>query len=337
MNGFGWASPSFFLGFLPLIAVALYLLFLRNRQIPTIQFSSASVFKGVPHGWKARLSFLPVTLKILGLLFAIIALARPQESSTKIKRNVEGIDIVLVMDISDSMLIEDMEPENRYGAAKKTIRDFIKGRVSDRIALVLFSGEAFTRVPLTLDYKILLDATEDIAVSHKIKMGTAIGVGLATAVARLKDSTAKSRIVILLTDGENNSGTIAPETAIEIAKGYGIRVYSIGIGRDGPTQLPVIATDAFGRQIKTYQPFFSQVNEELLQLMADQTGGKYYRATRTNALANVFKDIDRLEKSKVDINRYTKYTELFQKFLIFGIILYALGFALGRTYMKGVP
>jgi Ca-activated chloride channel homolog len=335
-TNFSWASWTGFFWLIPVIAVAV-LVFLKRGRRATLQISSTSFFKDVPRGFRARITQLPVLMKLAALIFAIVALARPQESSTKIKKNVEGIDIIFAMDISDSMLIEDMEPDNRYGAAKKTIVDFIKGRVSDRMGLVLFSGEAYTRVPPTLDYKVLLEATNDIQVTRKLKMGTAIGVGLATAVARLKDSTAKSRVVILLTDGENNSGTIAPETALDIAKGYGIRIYTIGVGRDGPTQLPVFATDAFGKQIKTYQPFYSKVNEDLLNQLANDTGGKYFRAGTTKGLSDVYHEIDRLEKTKVDINKYTRYTELFQKYLKWGLALYLLGFLLARTILRGVP
>jgi Ca-activated chloride channel family protein len=326
-----------FLFLVPLVAALVYRWFQKNRAFPSVQISGTASFQGLPKGARARLFYLPELLKVVAFLLAIYALARPQESNTKVKKNVEGIDIILTMDISDSMLIEDMEPQNRYGAAKKTAMDFIKSRVSDRIGLVLFSGEAFTRVPLTLDYPLLLDACKDITVSRKLKMGTAIGVGLATAVARLKDSTAKSRVVILLTDGENNSGTLAPETALEIAKGYNIRIYTIGIGQDGQTQLPVFVTDPFGRQVKTYQPFFSKVNEDLLQNLAEQTGGKYYRATQTQDLAAVYREIDRLEKTKVEVNKYTKHTELFQGFLKWALFFYLLSFVVGRTALRRVP
>ncbi|MEQ1876668.1 MAG: VWA domain-containing protein [Bdellovibrionia bacterium] len=336
VTSFSWASMENFLWVIPILLVAAFL-FIKKRRPATLQFSTVALFKNLPRGARARLAPVPNILKIIALLLVCVALARPQEASTKVKKNVEGIDIMFAMDISDSMLIEDMEPENRYGAARKTIVDFIKARVSDRMGLVLFSGEAYTRVPPTLDYKVLLDATNDIQVTRKLKMGTAIGVGLATAVARLKESTAKSRIVILLTDGENNSGTIAPETALEIAKGYGIRIYTIGVGRDGQTQLPVFTADAFGKQIKTYQPFFSKVNEELLEKLATETGGRYYRATRTKDLAEVYREIDRLEKTKVDINRYTRYTELFQVYLRIALIIYLAGFAFARTFLRAVP
>lgn len=267
----------------------------------------------------------------------IFALARPQESSTRIKRNVEGIDIMVTFDISDSMLIEDMAPINRLESAKDTVKKFIEKRTSDRIGLVVFSGESYTRVPLTLDYPLLQKSVSEIETSRNIKMGTAIGVALANSVARLKDSTAKSRVVLFMTDGENNSGTIDPETALEIAKGYGIKIYSIGIGRDGQAQLPVILEDAFGRKIKRYRPMHSQVNEELLGRMASETGGKFWRATTSNALNEIFDEIDRLEKSKVEVNQFTKYTELYQKHLRLGLVLFAFGWLLQLTAYRRSP
>jgi len=330
-------QPVYFLLFIPLVALAVYRYYQRNKKLPSLQFSHLGVMKTVPQGVRAKISFIPEVLKFFSLALAIIALARPQEANTKIKKNVEGIDIMLILDISDSMLIEDMTPENRLGAAKKTIRDFISNRASDRIGLVAFSGESYTRVPLTLDYAILLDSLEKLEPSRTLKMGTAIGVALANGVARLKDSVAKSRIAILLTDGENNSGTIAPETALEIAKGFKIKIYTIGIGLDGPTQLPVITTDPFGRRIKTYQPFSSTVNDDLLTRLADETGGKYFRASKTQVLQSVFREIDRLEKTKIDVNRYTKYSELFQKYLKWGIIFYLLAFLLSRTVLRRAP
>jgi Ca-activated chloride channel family protein len=168
-------------------------------------------------------------------------------------------------------------------------------------------------------------------------MGTAIGVALASAVGRIKDSTAKSRVIILLTDGENNSGTIDPLTALEIAKGYNIRVYTIGIGQDGEAQLPVYQTDPFGRRIKTYQPILSKVNDDLLNRIAQETGGKYFRASTTNALQGVFNEIDRLEKTKIEVNKYTKYTELFQKYLVWAFLFYGLAVLLKYSVLRRGP
>lgn len=330
-------DPIFFIALIILI-IELFFYFLKSsKRKPSIQFSSVALFEGLKPSWKSRLQIIPDVFKVIAIVLIIIALARPQHSDEKIKRNVEGIDIVISMDISDSMLIEDMQPENRMEAAKMVAKEFIEKRVSDRIGLVLFSGEAFTKVPPTLDYKILLSALAEVSPERSVKMGTAIGVALANAVARLRDSTAKSRVIILLTDGENNSGTIDPETALEIAKGYGIRVYTIGIGVDGMAQLPIYYEDAFGNKRKRYQPMHSKVNDDLLTQIASETGGKYYRASNTNALQGVFNDISRLEKTKIEVNKFTKYSELFQGYLRWAIIFYLLAILFGRILIRRGP
>ncbi len=332
-----WFNPTAFALFaLIALYVGYYFLFLKSDK-PSLKYSSVNELKKLPRGIRSYLSGIPIILKILTLALITIAFARPQTSDTKIKRNVEGIDIMIALDVSDSMLIEDMKPVNRMESSKKTIEDFISKRVSDRIGLVVFSGESYTRVPLTLDYPILIDSLRKVAPTRSIKMGTAIGVALANAVARLKDSTAKSRIVILLTDGENNSGTIDPETSLEIAKGYGIKIYAIGAGVDGEAQLPVIQQDPFGRQIKTYQPIHSKVNDELLGRLASETGGKYYRASSTGALQKVFQDIDRLEKSKIDVNKFTRYNELYQNFLKWAVYLLIAAIFLKLTILRRGP
>lgn len=324
---------------LPLVLVVLWTLWNRRKKTPTLQFGSVELLKSVTPSLRTRLMNLPNFLKALGLVFAIVALARPQTTNTKIKKNVEGIDIVICLDVSDSMLIEDMKPLNRLEAAKETIKQFIEGRSSDRIGLVVFAGESFTLVPPTLDYQMILQRVDEItsASSAKIKDGTALGVAMANAAGRLKDSQAKSRVMIFMTDGENNSGTIDPETGLEIAKGYGIKVYSIGIGKDGPTRIPVYSRDIFGQKIKTYQPFESTVNEDLLQRMASDTGGKFYRATNENGLKKIFNDIDSLEKTKIDVNKFTNYTEEFPPYLIAGLLFYIAGLLLGRSWLRRVP
>jgi Ca-activated chloride channel family protein len=311
----------------------------RGKKEASLQFSSLQEVKLATPGLKARLSWLPEILKLLSLVFAILALARPQEASTKTRKNVEGIDIIICMDISDSMLIEDMKPLNRLESAKDTIKKFVQRRTSDRIGLVVFAGESFTMVPPTLDYQMLMSRVDEITTAHDahIKDGTAIGVALANAAGRLKDSTAKSRVMIFMTDGENNSGTIDPETGLEIAKGYGIKVYSVGIGRDGPTRLPIYQRDVFGNKVKTYQPFESTVNENLLSRMASETGGKYYRASKEDSLSGIFKDIDSMEKTKVDVNKYTRYTEKFPPYLVTALILYLLSMLLSRTWLRRLP
>lgn len=338
-SSFGFQDLWVLLGILPLAAVLLFWYFRRNKKIASLQFSSLRLVSNVSPSLRARLVHLPLALKVLGLIFLLFALARPQVSSTMTQRNVEGIDIMIALDISDSMLIEDMKPFNRMEAAKETIENFVKGRSSDRIGLVIFAGESFTLMPLTLDYDLLVGRVKEIATAQKarIKDGTAIGVALANAAGRLKESTAKNRVIIFLTDGENNSGTIDPETALEIAKGYGLKIYSIGIGKDGPTKIPVYSQDMFGRKIKTYQPFESTVNEDLLGRMASETGGKYYRASREDSLAGVFTDIDKLEKTKVDINKYTQQDEKFQKWLGLALMLYLAGWLLGQSLLRRVP
>lgn len=332
-----WAAPLAFALFLPLIGVLVWDFLQRRRKRPTLTYSSLKYIRQVSPGLRARLRWLPLAITVASLALVIIALARPQKSDTKVKRNVEGIDIMMVLDVSDSMLIEDMQPENRMEACKLMIKQFIEKRPADRIGLVVFSGEAYTRVPLTLDHKMLLDSLAAVKISRNVKMGTAIGVALANGTARLRDSVAKSRVVVLLTDGENNSGTIDPETALDMAKGYGIRVYTIGAGRDGEAQLPIEQTDAFGRKTKRYQPIHSTVNDDLLGKLANDTGGKYFRAETSDALRGVFSSIDRLEKSKIDVNSYTKYAELFPEWLKWGVILWLIGQLVALTILRRAP
>lgn len=324
---------------IPLIAVVVWSYLYRRQKQASLLYSQTSVLAKIRPTLRTRLMLLPVILKLLALVLAVVALARPQTSDTLMKKNVEGIDIMIALDISDSMLIEDMKPFNRMEAAKETLKSFVNKRSSDRIGVVIFAGESFTLVPLTLDYPLLLSRIEEITTAQeaRIKDGTAIGVALANASGKLKESTAKSRVVIFMTDGENNSGTIDPDTALEIAKGYGLKIYSIGIGRDGPTRIPIFQRDVFGNKVKTYQPFESTVNEDLLARMASQTGGKYFRASKEDSLSGVFNEIDRLEKTKIDVNKYTRYTELFQTYLLPAILLYILGIFLSHTWLRRFP
>lgn len=334
-----WHDPLAFLFILVLVALLLWRWFSRPLRIPSLQLGSLAPFKKLNPSFRSRLMILPILLQSLGLFLLIVALARPREADTKVSRNVEGIDIVIALDVSDSMLIEDMRPLNRMEAAKEVIKKFVSGRSSDRIGVVIFAGESFTLVPPTLDYPMLLDRISEITTAQeaRIKDGTAIGVALANAAGRLKDSSAKSRVIIFLTDGENNSGTIDPETALEIAKGYGLKIYSIGLGKDGPTRIPIYQRDVFGQRVKTYQPFESSVNEALLRKMAYDTGGRYYRPTEEDSLKQVFADIDQLEKTKVEVTRYTRYTEKFPPWLLAGLTLYLLGLFLGRTWLRRSP
>ena len=331
-----FASPQAFLLLIPLVAAAAWAWLRRRERRPSIRFGGLSALSAIKPALRARLAWTPWALQALAASLAIVALARPQRADVKVKRSVEGIDIMLVLDVSDSMMIEDMAP-NRIEACKEVMKRFIDGRVSDRIGLIIFSGESYTRVPLTLDYKMLQKNLGEVKISRNIKMGTAIGVALANAVARLKDSTAKSRVIVFLTDGENNSGTIDPETALDIAKGYGLKIYTIGAGRDGDSQLPIEMEDAFGRKVKRYQPIHSTVNDELLGKMASETGGKYYRAETGDALAKVFRDIDRLEKTKIESNQFTKYAEIYPPWAWMAALISLASFVLGRTWLRRAP
>ena len=349
-------DPLFLILILPL--VGLWWWVFRNQKRPRLKVSSLvlssrglspkdnfSGSAGSGEGasgsktWKTRWASLPDFLYLLTALLTVVALARPQMANQQIKRNVQGVDIMIVLDISDSMLIEDMKPMNRLEAAKNTIAEFVKNRSTDRLGVLVFAGESFTLVPLTLDYELLLARVSEITTARqaRIRDGTALGVALANGSARLKDSTAKSRIMIFLTDGENNTGTIDPETGLSVAKGYGIKIYSIGIGRDGPTRIPLYTKDVFGRDVKTYQPFESRVNDDLLSRMASETGGKYFRATQENSLGTVFSEIDRLEKTDIEINKYTKFDEKYEVWLFYAIVLAFLAFILQETLLRRLP
>lgn len=330
-----WHNPWLWLLFIPLLILFFYSF--KNVKKSGFKFSDISAFKNMVFSFSVFISRWPKYLFFISAVLAILALSRPRQADTQVKKNVEGIDIVIALDISDSMLIEDMKPNNRLEASKKTIKEFIEKRNSDRIGLVVFSGESYTRVPMTLDYPLLLNNLAAVETSSGIKMGTAIGVALANAVARLKDSKAKSRVVIFLTDGENNTGTIDPMTAIDIAKGYSVKVYSIGMGRDGQARLPVYLETPTGQKIKQYRPIHSKINENLLTKMATETGGRFYRANTSNALDAVFKEINNLETTKIEVNQYTTYKELFQKFLLFAVIFYALGFCIKYIFARRMP
>lgn len=339
MSHYLWGNTWAFLFLIPWCYLVYYFLLKKSKKVAALKISTVAHFKKWQNRGRYYLFKLNQIVLLLAVLLFILALARPQKADTHVKRTLEGLDIVLVLDVSDSMLIEDMKPYNRLESAKETISNFVKQRMSDRIGIVIFAGEAFTLVPPTLDYQLILDRVSQIttAASAHIKDGTAIGVGMASGAARLKDSQAKSRIMIFMTDGENNSGTIDPETGLEIAKGYGIKIYTIGIGRSGPTKIPIYTRDVFGNKIKSYQPFESTVNDELLKQMADVTNGKYFRATKENSLEGVFNEINKLEKTKIEDNKYIRYEEYFQIFLISGLILFLISRLLSMTVLRVGP
>ncbi|MGZ3688539.1 MAG: vWA domain-containing protein [Bdellovibrionota bacterium] len=305
---------------------------MRRNRPARVQFSLP-----VPKSVSSRnpLRFLMI-LKYAGLALLLVALARPQSSFRQTERTVSGVDIMLLLDVSASMNIEDLAERSRIDVAKDTMANFVKGRQNDRIGFVMFSGEPLTLAPPTLDYGLLMKALHDAQIGV-LKDGTAIGDGLALAVSHLKNSHAKSRVVILTTDGDNNLGQIDPQTAGELAAGYGIRVYTIAIGREGRVKMPIRHQGIFGNTITTYQWFDNALNPELLQKIAQTTKGKFYRVTDESTLESVFREIDQLEKSDVKSHEKTRYEEAYQKPLKAGVLLLAIEQILARGWWRFLP
>lgn len=261
-----------------------------------------------------------LALKMAAVAALIVALARPQASYRDSIRSSLGIDIMLVMDVSASMNAIDMDEQDRFTVAKATIESFIKGRSEDRIGLILFSGEPITAAPLTLDYDLVLKAVSSAA-SGILKDGTGIGDGLALAVTRLKDSLAKSKVVVLLTDGDNNVGQVDPATAGDLAAGFGIKAYTIAIGKEGRVKIPIKTKSLFGADTVTYAVQDNALNTELLQHISKVTGGNFYRVQDPKTLDQVFKEIDSLERNKVEINEKVRYEERFYWPLSLAVLL----------------
>ncbi|MBO4481773.1 MAG: VWA domain-containing protein [Bacteroidales bacterium] len=296
-----FAHPWILLGLLLIPLMVAWWIWRYRKQEAAVQHSDIDVFDGVNKTLRVRLRWFPYALRIIAVAAMIVALARPQSRLSRQEMKVEGIDIVMAIDISGSMLAEDFSP-NRLEAAKKVAADFIEGRKSDRMGLVVFAGEAFTQVPLTIDHHVLLKQLGSLK-SGIVRDGTALGDGLATAINRIKDSEAKSKVIILLTDGVNNQGSVDPQSAAEIAAMYGIRLYTIGVGSLGKAPYPF--RDQFGRV--HYQNIDVEIDEPLMQQMAASTGdGRYFRATNKKALQQIFSQIDDMEKSKIDVTQYAQ-------------------------------
>jgi Ca-activated chloride channel family protein len=330
MNGVTFASPYFFY-LLLLLPVLIYWYWKRyRRQYVEMRISTLEGFESAPRSWRQRLRNLLFVFRMLVFILLVVALARPQTSSRTEKHTTEGIDIILAMDISGSMLAEDFKP-NRIDASKKVAMEFIDGRENDRIGLVVFSGESFTQCPLTTDHSVLKNLLKDIK-SGMIEDGTAIGMGLATSVSRLKDSKAKSKVVILLTDGVNNRGFIDPLTGAQIAQSFGIRVYTVGVGTMGMAPYPM--QTPFGIQ---YQNVPVQIDEEVLQKISDMTGGKYYRATDNKKLRAIYQEIDKLEKSKIETMEYRRKSEIFSTAALFAGLFLLLELLFKFTIFRSNP
>lgn len=295
-----------------------------------LQFSSLQAFKGIKHAGRIWLRHVLFALEVLAIVFLVFALARPQSSNSWQTYTSEGIDIVLALDISGSMLARDFTPD-RLEAAKEVATKFILERPQDKIGLVIFAGESFTQCPLTTDQAVLVNLLREVK-SGMIEDGTAIGLGLANAVNRLKDSPAKSKVVILLTDGVNNRGAIAPATAAELAKTYGIRVYTIGVGTYGEAPYPV--QTPFGVQLQNVPV---EIDEDVLQQIAALTGGKYFRATDNDKLKQIYQEIDQLEKSKIEVKHFSKKNEQYFIFGLIGMCLLITQALLRYTVLRKIP
>lgn len=280
-----------------------------RKSDASVQISDTSVLEQQPRSLRVWLLHVPFGLRIAAVSLLCVALARPQLTNRWSSESTEGIDIMIALDISGTMLAEDLKP-NRLEEAKKEAAEFVKNRPNDQIGLVVFAGESFTQCPLTTDHAVLVNLFESVEYGM-IEDGTAIGLGLANAVNRMKDSETKSKVIILLTDGSNNRGDIAPQTAAEIAKTFGIRVYTVGVGSYGQARVPV--QTPMGRQ---YMTMDSEFDEGTLRAIAETTGGQYFRATDNNSLKLIYEQIDQLEKTKMRVREYSKHTENFMPYLI---------------------
>ena len=314
MTEITFANPTFLWMLVLVPAMIAYYVIRQQKTNSSLKMPDLEVFNKARVTFRNYLRHILFAFQVIAITLLIIVLARPQKTDKFQDVTTEGIDIILTLDISGSMLARDFRPD-RLEASKNVATEFISGRPFDRIGLVVFSGESFTQCPLTTDHAVLINLMREIQ-SGMIEDGTAIGNGLATAISRIKDSEAKSKVIILLTDGVNNRGDIAPATAADIAKTYGIRVYTIGVGTRGSAPYPV--QTPFGLQ---YQSMPVEIDEDILKEISGKTGGRYFRATDNDKLVQVYAEIDKLEKSKIDVRQFTRSEE---KFLIPSIIVFIL-------------
>lgn len=330
MREITFVNPQFFWLFLLLPLLVVWQWFWRKKETPSVLFSSLQGIQGI-QTWRTQFRFILFVLRLLAISFLIIALARPRSSSEISKTKVtEGIDIILAIDVSESMLAMDLKP-NRIEALKRVASQFIRDRVSDRIGIVVYSGESYTKVPATTDKNIVLQSLSEIK-HGEIEDGTAIGMGLGTAINRLKDSKTKSKVIILMTDGVNNTGVIDPLSASELAKQYGIRVYTIGIGTNGKALSPIAYNPDGSWQ---YGMVPVEIDEKLLTQIAQTTGGHYFRATDNRKLVQIYTEIDKLEKSKIEELKYYQYQEKFRLWAFLGLVCIVGEFALRHTIFRG--
>lgn len=327
------AHPGYlwlFLLFIPLIA---WYVWSQRKANPSMRMSSISAFKGLSSSWKVYVKHFSFVLKLAALSCLIIILCRPQTYDKWSMSDTEGTDIVMAIDISASMLSRDLQPD-RLEAAKKVASDFVAKRESDNIGLVIFAGEGFTLLPMTTHQATLLNTIHEISINMLDADGTAIGDGIATAINRIKDGKAKSKSIILLTDGTNNSGVVAPLTAAEIAQKEGIRIYTIGLGTRGTAETPY--AQGFGGEL-LYKPMPVTIDEESLKKVAQMTGGKYFRATDNDVLTSIFNEIDKLEKTKIDVKNFTNTQDNYMPWAWALLLLVLLNLTISYTVLRRIP
>lgn len=330
-----FANKEYFLLLVLIIPYILWYVLYRKSSEPTLRMSDTTAYDYASKSWRLRIMHFPMVLRCMAFVLLVCVMARPQTRNSWDKKEVEGIDIMMAMDVSTSMLAEDLRP-NRLEAAKTVASEFISDRANDNIGLTIFAGEAFTQCPMTIDHTSLLNLLHnvrtDIAARGLIQDGTAIGMGLANAVSRLKNSKAKSKVVILLTDGSNNMGDISPLTSAQIAKSYGIRVYTIGVGTNkvAPYPMPV----AGGVQ---YVKIPVEIDTKTLSEIASITDGNFYRATNNSELARIYKDIDKLEKTKLDVKKFSKRYEAYQPFAFALLFVVVAEMLLRLLVLRRIP
>ena len=328
-----FANPQFLFLLLSLPLLGWWYWRRHQRSSGTIRYSNLDLFKNLPKSSNYLSKHLFFSLRLWALALIIIALARPQSGRTEEEVTTEGIDIVLSLDISGSMLAEDFKPKNRIEAAKLVAEQFISGRRSDRIGMVVFSARSFTQCPLTLDYGVLINFLKKVDVGMIKEDGTAIGLGIANAADRLRNSKAKSKVIILLTDGRNNAGEIDPITAARVAQAFNVRIYTVGVGTRGEALYPV-QDPFFG---KRYVRMPVDIDDETLTKIADITGGDYFRATDRQSLEKIFSKIDQLEKTKIEVKQFTRYRELFIGWLAVAMGLIFVEIVLANTKFRKIP
>ena len=331
MGNIQFAHPDYFYLLILIPAAVIWYIYRHNLVQGDLQIPEISIFAKIRKGPRVIFRHVPFILRVLVFGLLIIVLARPQSTNKWEDETVEGIDIMLALDVSNSMLACDFSP-NRIEASKDVANDFVLGRTNDRIGLVLFGGESFTQCPLTSDHAVLLNLLHDVNVGMIEDESTAIGLGLANAVKRLKDSNARSRVVILVTDGQNNAGSIDPLTAAEIARTFGIRVYTIGVGTHGTAPYPM--RNVFGDLV--YMQVKVDIDEPMLKQIAEMTKGEYFRASSNQKLKEIYSQIDKMEKTKIDVKKYARKHEEYRRFAIAALILVVLEILLRNTVLRTI-